>query len=106
MKGSYVHAPPTSVPVSNLRVQRRSTQGSVAAGAGLKGKKVKPHLFTFLRAPQTSLCLRLQIRGENPPNFDSVGQGGWRQESAFLTLAPDNVSAGRPQPTLRRHLAC
>ena len=105
MKGSYVHGP-HSVPVSSLGVQRRITQGSIAAGAGLKGKKVKPHLFTFLRAPQASLCLRIQIRGENPPNFDSVGQGGYGQESAFLTLAPDNAGAGRLQPTLRRHLAC
>jgi len=31
--------PHRSVPVSNLRVQRRSIQGSVAAGAWLKGKK-------------------------------------------------------------------
>lgn len=38
MKGSYVHGP-RSVPVSSLGVQRRSTQGSIAAGAGLKGKK-------------------------------------------------------------------
>lgn len=40
-----------------------------------KGNKVKPPLLAFLGAPQTSQCLRIQIQGVDPQNFDSVSLG-------------------------------